>query len=63
MCGGEPRISKTYEPHIIIWSSERNGGIKEFAYKEDAFEEYFKLEALHTPKVILAKVVRQHGEG
>lgn len=56
--------NKTYEPHIVIgWTAEGKVGFEEFSYKEDALEKYYTAVELRLRKVILAKVVRQHGEG
>ena len=56
--------NKTYEQHVILIPLRGNAAVfEEFSYKEDAIKEYFELESKHPSKVILAKVVRQHGEG
>lgn len=57
---------KEYSPHIVVvWSRESNevAAVKEFSYKEDAEEKYNDLVLLHAAKIVLAKLVRSHGEG
>lgn len=55
---------KTYEPHVIVvWTSDTTVAVKEYSYKEDAVEKYNELREAHVQKVVLAKVVRSHGEG
>jgi hypothetical protein len=59
-----PDPNKTYEPHIVIIPLKGNAAIfEEFSYKEDAINMYLEVEAKHPSKIMLAKVVRQHGEG
>jgi hypothetical protein len=56
--------NKTYEPHVVIaWTGEGRIGLEEFPYKEDAFDKYNIAVAMRLRKVILARIVRQHGEG
>jgi hypothetical protein len=57
---------KTYEPHIVaVWISDKEVVVQEFPYKEDAIEKYQEIatRARGYQKVVLAKVVRKHGEG
>jgi len=56
---------KTYEPHVIVvWASPTNVAVQEFPYKEDAEEKYNEILPLRGfQKVVLAKIVRKHGEG
>lgn len=57
-------MSKEYNPHVIVvWTSDTTVAVKEYSYKEDAEEKYQELVALHVQKIVLAKVVRSHGEG
>lgn len=55
--------NKVYNPHIIVvWTSSTTVAVKEYPYQEDAEEKYRELET-HVQKLVLAKVVRAHGEG
>lgn len=59
--------TKQYNPHVVIvWTTATTATtvvIKEFSYEEDARAKYEELVSLHAEKVVLAKVVRSHGEG
>jgi len=55
---------KEYDPHVVIvWTSPTTVAVKEFPYGEDAEEKYNELVQLHAQKVVLAKVIKSHGEG
>ena len=57
-------MSKEYNPHIIaVWTSSTIVFVKEFPFKEDAEEKYRELLEVHTQKIVMAKVVKTHGEG
>ena len=57
-------IEKEYNPHVVVvWTSATTVAVKEYSYKEDAEEKYHQLTEMHVQKVVLAKVVRSHGEG
>lgn len=57
-------VEKTYAPHIIVvWTSDTTVGAQLFPYKEDAEDKYQELVRRRVPKVVLAKVVKAHGEG
>jgi hypothetical protein len=66
-------VEKEYNPHVVVvWMSSLRGSgsfaapfttvaVKEYPFKEDAEEKYNEL--IHADKVVLAKVVKSHGEG
>ena len=65
---------KTYEPHfIIVWAStnvniDKKGtaigvAVKEFPYKEDAYEKYNELIQKGIQEIALAKLIKKHVEG
>jgi len=57
-------VEKKYDPHVVIvWTSDTTVAVKEYPYKEDAEEKYHQLTETHAQKVVLAQVVRVHGEG
>lgn len=58
-------VGKDYMPHIIIISisDDLPSQVKEFPNYDDALQMYLNLVEVHPRKLILAKVVRQHGEG
>lgn len=52
-----------YEPHIVVVWIKDTVAVKEFAYKEDAEVLYQECISKGIPKVALAKIVKEHGEG
>ena len=57
-------LSKEYNPHVVIvWTGSTNVAVQEYPYKEDAEEKYNEIVQLHVRKVVLAKIVKSHGEG
>ncbi|MFA5306641.1 MAG: hypothetical protein WC365_04270 [Candidatus Babeliales bacterium] len=55
---------KTYEPHVIIvYATDKTMAVKEFSYKEDAYQKYNDILQVVGVKIVLAKVVKMHGEG
>jgi hypothetical protein len=59
---------KQYAPHVVIvWIAtpgrQVTVAVQEYPYKEDAEEKYNEIVQLYAQKVVLAKVVRSHGEG
>jgi len=55
---------KEYNPHVIVvWTSSETIAVQEYAYKEDAEEKYNELVQTHIQKIVLAKVIKSHGEG
>lgn len=72
--GGKKMSEKIYEPHfIIVWASvdvaiDKGGtkmevAVKEFPYKEDAYEQYNELIQKGVQKIALAKLIKKHVEG
>lgn len=59
-----PPRKREYSPHVIIaWSPEGKVAIQDYSYYDEALDKYMELESLKCPKIILAKIIRQHGEG
>jgi len=72
-------VEKKYDPHVIVvWTPCLSGkmrnrkleavedtevAVQEYSYKEDAEEKYELLIQAGAPKVVLAKVIKAHGEG
>lgn len=57
-------MSKEYNPHmVIVWTTAKEVAIKEFSYKEDAESKYNEIVQLNAEKVVLAKLVKSHGQG
>ena len=55
---------KQYDPHVIVlWVSDTTFAVKEFPFKEDAEEKYNEVVQTRVLKVVLAKVIKMHGEG
>lgn len=65
---------KTYEPYfIIVWVSPnvsikraevpQGVAVKEFSYREDAYEKYEELIQRGAQRIALAKLVKKHVEG
>lgn len=55
---------KKYDPHVVVvWPNSSTVAVKEFSHKEEAEEKYEELVQKHAPKVVLAQVVKSHGEG
>lgn len=57
--------SKEYNPHIVaVWTSPDNFAVvvQEFPYKEDAETKYEEIVQRGVSKIILAKVIKVHGE-
>jgi hypothetical protein len=56
-------MGKTFQPHIILVEQEGKLFVSEESYKEDAEARYEEYVQKHASKVVLAKVIRAHGEG
>ena len=55
---------KEYAPHVIVvWTSPTTVAVKEYPYKEDAEEKYNEVVQTHAQRVVLAKIIKSHGEG
>lgn len=55
---------KEYDPHVIVvWTSPNAVAVQEYPYKEDAEEKYNDVVQAHAQKVVLAKIIKSHGEG
>jgi hypothetical protein len=60
-----PDSRNIFNPHVVIIQIDDilPAQVKEYPFYEDALQKYLDLERIHPRKLILAKVVRQHGEG
>ena len=57
-------MSEKYSPHVIVaWGRDGKVAIQKYPTYEEALEKYLELENVHCPKIWLAKMVREHGEG
>jgi len=55
---------KDYDPHVVVvWTSPTTVAVKEYPYREDAEEKYNEVVQAHAQKVVLAKIIKTHGEG
>jgi len=56
--------TKMYEPMlVVVWTSPTAVAVKEYPFREDAEDKYNELLQAHVPKVVLAKIIKSHGEG
>ena len=56
-------IEKQYNPHVVVVWATNAMVAQEFPHIEDAEDKYNEIVQTHPRKVVLAKVVRAHGEG
>jgi len=55
---------KEFNPHVVLlWGNAKAIAVREFSFKEDAESLYEDAVQAHAFKVVLAKVVKSHGEG